>query len=228
MQSIVNLNSFRYNYCMKKLLLLLILCLLTGLFVYANDIEQNEEDMSINLELAQPQKTYDLQRPKYQKNLEVNKTVVTTQQVQDYSEVDPNQKRTANFNKKKKIKDVSVGSKSTYTTTSDTCSCSDTVYTEYEKKNFKLNSGYTKNTTPNHQNQDKGSISVTPEYKINKYVSIQNKFSTDLNNRSNKDEVKLDIRPFKDDRMDFGVGVGEKFSGPSSSSQVNFSTNFRF
>lgn len=221
---------------MKKILSLILICTLSISAVYSEDIEQqdsvkniNEESKEIDLELSQPGKTYDLSRPKYQKNLGADKTVVNEQQAQDYSRVNPNQKRTANFDKKKKLKDVSVGSKSTHTTTSDSYSGSNTLYAEYEKKNFKLNSGYTKNTTPNQSNQDKGSLSVTPEYKINKHVSIQNKYSTDLNNSSNKGEVKVNVKPFKDDRMDMGVGVGQKFSGSSpSSSQVNFSTNIRF
>ncbi len=218
---------------MKRFLIILLAGMFSVLNVYAQDTEQVEtveqEAPSIDLQLTQPQKTYDLSRTKYQKKLSADKTVVNEQQIQDYSKTNPNQKRTATFKNKKKFKDVSVGSNSTHTTTSDTYSGSSTLYTEYEKKNFKLNSGYTKNTTPNQANQDKGTLSVTPEYKINKHVSIQNKYSTDLNNNSKKGEVKVNVQPFKDDRMDMGVGVGQKFSGSSqSSSQVNFSTNIRF
>ncbi|MCR5265559.1 MAG: hypothetical protein K6E29_03070 [Cyanobacteria bacterium RUI128] len=216
---------------MKKLLLSAIFCVLAASFVYAEDIQQTEEpaNKSIDLELAQPQKTYNLQRQNYTKNVSADKTVTNSPEVQDYSKTNPNQKRTANFGKKKKLKDVSVGTQSSHTTTSDTYSGSSTVYTEYEKKNFKLNSGYTRNTTPTQENADKGSVSVTPEYKINKHVSVQNKYSTDLNTDSKKGEVKLNVQPFKDDRMDLGVGVGQKYSNTSqSSSQVNFSTNIRF
>lgn len=216
---------------MKKLLLSAIFCVLATSFVYAEDVQQAEEpaSTSINLELTQPQKTYNLQRPNYTKNVNTDKTVTNSQEVLDYSKTNPNQKRTANFGKKKKFKDVSVGTQSSYTTTSDTCSGSNTLYTEYEKKNFKLNTGYTRTASPAQNNADKGSVSVTPEYKINKHVSIQNKYSTDLNTDSKKGEVKLNVQPFKDDRMDMGVGVGQKYSNTSpSSSQVNFSTNIRF
>lgn len=187
-----------------------------------------QENNDINLELTQPKKTINLERKQYSAQTDYDKTQKSGVS-QDYSTQNPNTKRSAKFKNRKKFKDVSVGTESTHTTTSDTYSSSNTFYTEYEKKNFKLNSSYTKNTTPNQQNQDKGTVSVTPEYRLNRHVSVQNKYSSNLNDNSNKGELKLNVQPFKDDRMDMGVGVGQKFSPSSpSSSQVNFSTNIRW
>ena len=59
-------------------------------------------------------------------------------------------------------------------------------------------------------------------------MSVQNKFSTDLNNNSQKNEVKVKLKPFKDDRMDIGAGAGQKYSETGTSTQVNFTTNFKW
>lgn len=194
------------------------------------ETEQPNEQQEIHLDMGNTKKKYELGKTQYHKNLEVKSAPQAQPQATDYSKTDPNQKRTVTTDHKKKVKNVSFGSKNTHNVTSDTYSGSSTLYTEYEKKNFKLNSGYSRNTTPNQNNTDKGSLSVTPEYKINKHVSVQNQYSTNLNDNSNKAEVRLNVQPTKDDRMNMGVGVGQKFSGSSapSSSQVNFSTNFKF
>ena len=187
------------------------------------------EQQEIMLDTNNTKKKYELSGNKYRQNLKVN-NVNLQQDATDYSKINPNEKRSATVGKKKKVKDVSFGTKSTHTTTSDTYSGSNTLYTEYEKKNFKLNSGYTTNVKQNQENSDKGTLSVTPEYKINKHVSVQNQNSANLNDNSKKTELRLNVQPMKDDRMNMGVGVGQKFSGSSapSSSQVNFSTNFKF
>lgn len=212
---------------MKKFLLILCLILCSPLCL-ADESEQTDvQSNDIHLELNHPKKSVSLPKSKYQSKVDYDKTI-QNMEMQDYSKQNPNTKRSAKFDKKKKMKDISVGTQSTHTTTSDTYNSSNTLYTEYEKKNFKLNSSYTTNTTPNQQTQDKGTISVTPEYKINKHVSVQNKYSTDLNNNSKKGEVKINVKPFKDDRMDMGAGVGQKYGQSGSSSQVNFSTNIRW
>ncbi len=212
---------------MKKYLLVMIMVLCITP-VMAEEETPPEVNNDIRLELTQPKKTINLERRQYTNQTNYDKTL-KSDMPQDYSTQNPNTKRSAKFKNKKTYKNMSVGTESTHTTTSDTYSGSNSVYTEYEKKNFKLNSSYTKNTTPNQQTQDKGTVSVTPEYRLNKHVSVQNKYSSNLNDNSKQGEVKLNVRPFKDDRMDLGVGAGQKFnqSAPSSS-QVNFSTNIRW
>ena len=210
---------------MKRFLLVLG-CILLASSVMSEEVNSNLQFPlnDINLE-TQSQKTYHLSAPKFDSVTEYNKDT-SKNEAQDFSKQNPNTKRSAKFGKKKTYKDFSVGSESTQTTTSDTYSSSNTVYTEYEKKNFKLNSSYTKTTTQNQANQDKGTLSVTPEYKLNNHFSVQNKYSTNMNDNSNKGEVRMNIKPFKDDRMNMGVGVGQKYSQTGTSSQVDFSTNF--
>ncbi len=212
---------------MKRFLLILG-CMLFILSVMAEEVNTNLQSPinDINLE-TQTKKTYNLGAPKFDSATDYNKDI-SKSEPQDFSKQNPNTKRSAKFGKKKTYKDFSVGSESTQTTTSDTYSSSNTVYSEYEKKNFKINSSYTKNTTQNQAGQDKGTLSVTPEYKLNNHVSVQNKYSTNMNDNSNKGEIKMNIKPFKDDRMNMGVGVGQKYSESGTSSQVNFSTNFRW
>ncbi|MBO6273567.1 hypothetical protein J6O48_12435 [bacterium] len=219
---------------MKRFLLGILITITFVVPAFSQDDEEilplTNQFEEINLETNQSAKKYNLERKTFS-NQELKYDKSSNEQIpQDFSNTNPNNKRTVNIDKKKKIKDFSVGTKNTGTFTSDTYSSKGTVYTEYEKNKFKINSSYSRNNTPCQNNQDKGSVSVTPEYKINKHVSVQNVLSNDMNTNSKKSEVKVNVKPFKDDRMDMGVGVGQKFSGNSapSSSQVNFSTNIRF
>ncbi len=190
--------------------------------------EEAQQHQQIQLENIRT-KSYNLKRKEIINPSSDNYKTTTNKDIQDSSLTNPNTKRSFKTDKKKKVKDFSFGTQSTHTTTSDTYSGSNTLYTEYEKKNFKLNTGYTKNTTPNQNKQDKGTISVSPEYKFNQHFSVQNKNSANLNDNSQKTELNLKVTPFKDDRMDLGVGIGQKHSqNAPSSSQFGFTTNLRF
>lgn len=215
---------------MKKFGFLFIFLFFVTLTAISDEIIMTEENKSndINLEISQPQKTYNLSGSKYSKTSDYNKNF-ENKSVHDFSQQNSNSKKSVKTGKNKKFKDISVGAESTHTTSGETYNNSNTVYTEYEKKKFKLNTSYTKKTELNQENQDKGTLSVTPEYKINDHVSVQNKYSTNMNDSSTKGEVKLNVKPFKDDRMDLGVGAGQKYSQTApASSQVNFSTNIRW
>ena len=228
---------------MRKLFLTILSIIICSICAYADmntqyiemtvpDIEPVKEEsvqhQQIQLE-TMPVKSYNLKRKKIINPSSDNYKTTTNKDIQDSSLTNPNTKRSFKTDNKKKVKDFSFGTQSTHTMTSDTYSGTNTLYTEYEKKNFKLNTGYTKNTTPNQNNQDKGTVSVSPEYKFNQHFSIQNKNSTNLNDNSQKTELNLKVTPFKDDRMDLGVGVGQKHSqNAPSSSQFGFTTNLRF
>lgn len=219
---------------MKRFVSVLLLTLLFSP-VFADETAQDEniitepEQQEIMLNVN-TQKKYNTEKRDFKSYKADTPQVSEKREITDYSTTNPNQKRSVTTKHKKKVKDVTFGSDTTHNFTSDTYSGSNTLYTEYEKKKFKINTGYTHTSTPNQETTDKGSISVTPEYKINKHVSVQNKFSNNMNDNSQKGEVRLNVKPLKDDRLDMGVGVGQKFSGKNapSSSQVNFSTNFKF
>ena len=78
--------------------------------------------------------------------------------------------------------------------------------------------------------QKKGTVSVAPEYQFTSKTSVKNVYSKNLGDNSNKTELQLNYKPFKDGRMDMNVGAGQKAydNGQQSSSQINFGTNIRF
>lgn len=78
--------------------------------------------------------------------------------------------------------------------------------------------------------QTKGTVSVAPEYQFSKKATLRNEYSKNLGDKSNKAELQLKYKPFKDDRMDLNVGAGQRMydNGQQSSSQINFGTNIRF
>lgn len=93
-----------------------------------------------------------------------------------------------------------------------------------------VDTSYKSNLAGKISEQTKGTVSVAPEYKFSKKASLKNIYSKNLGDKSNKAEVQLKYKPFKDDRMDLNVGAGQRMfdNGQQSSSQINFNTNIRF
>ena len=73
-------------------------------------------------------------------------------------------------------------------------------------------------------------LSFTPEYKLNNHVTLQNIYTTNFLEKNKKNELIFSLRPFKDDRMNFDIGAGQVYSENTRpvSSQLNFSTKFKF
>ena len=105
------------------------------------------------------------------------------------------------------------------------------LFTRYEKNRFALSSSVTHslNTT---YSQDYSTFSITPELKINNYMSLKNVLSADVtrNRRSSKFVFLFNPLAKKDkDRMQFELGAKQTFNmeTDTTSTQFSFSTQFK-
>lgn len=105
------------------------------------------------------------------------------------------------------------------------------VFSRYEHKRFALTTAYTKtvNTTNNNYN-DK--FAITPEFKLNQYMTLKQKLSADTVKKRKKAELILSVNPFgkKDnDRLRFDFTVGETYDEVSNTfwNRYEFNTIFK-
>ena len=130
----------------------------------------------------------------------------------------------------KKFGKAKVGAKYDTTLSPDSASQKRTLYTNYDLTDkMSVGADYQTNSLSGIEEQTKGTVGIGPEYRLNEKIKLKNKYSKNLGNNSNKGEVSVEYKPFKDDRMDFNAGAAQTQQdyGPGSS-QVNFGTNFRF
>ena len=144
----------------------------------------------------------------------------------------PYEKKSTSFERKKKFGKMSVGNRTDATFSPNEMNRTNTTYTEFTQGKFSVNTSY-KNSTTNFEAQklNAGSVSVTPEYKFNNRMSVQNSYSSNITSRDKKNEVMLRMKPFKDvDRMNFDVGASQIYSETSAPvrSQLKFQTKFNF
>ncbi len=105
-----------------------------------------------------------------------------------------------------------------------------TLYSGYDiTDKMSVGADYQTNSLGGMEAQTKGTVGFGPEYKLNEKIKLKNKYSKNLGNNSNKGEISVEYKPFKDGRMDFNAGAAQTQQdyGPGSS-QVNFGTNIRF
>ena len=139
--------------------------------------------------------------------------------------------KTITSKKEKKFGKNTFGAKYDTTLKTDSASQARTLYAKRDlTEKMSIDTSYRNNSTGNMTEQAKGTVSVAPEYQFNSKTSIKNVFSKNLGDKSNKGELQLQYKPFKDDRMDLNIGAGQKTydNGQKSSSQINFGTNLRF
>ena len=132
--------------------------------------------------------------------------------------------------KEKKFGKAKVGAKYDTTLSPDSASQKRTLYTNYDlTEKMSVGADYQTNSLGGIEEQTKGTVGIGPEYKLNKKIKLKNKYSKNLGNNTNKGEVSVEYKPFKDGRMDFNAGAAQtqQDNGPGSS-QVNFGTNIRF
>ena len=105
------------------------------------------------------------------------------------------------------------------------------LFTRYEKSRFALSSSVTHslNTT---YSQDYSTFSITPELKINNYMSLKNVLSADVTRNRRSTKLVFLFNPFakKDkDRMQFELGAKQTFNmeTDTTSTQFSFSTQFK-
>lgn len=216
---------------MKKLIILIILAFMCQGNSFAEDLEEvdlNAPALKIN---TQTQK--DVLNPK---PILINKNN-SQYNAKNYGKYNPDSaytKKSTSFKREKKFKNVDVGAQYDTTFTPDNASQTRTLYTKMHLNDkASINTSYSTNTNSqsNNTGQMNGTISVTPEYRFNKHLSVQNKFSRNTTNGMSKEEIDIKVNPFKDtDRMDLNAGVGQVqyTNGSPSSSQINFGADFKF
>ncbi len=138
--------------------------------------------------------------------------------------------KTTSYTKEKKLGDFSFGSKTDSVFYPDKYSQTNTYYTKYQKNRFALSTSYKNTALTSFEQYRNGTFMFSPEYKLNNKVSLQSIYSTSFLDRSRKNELLFNIRPFQDDRMNFNVGASQIYSTSitPARSQLNFSTKFNF
>ncbi len=104
------------------------------------------------------------------------------------------------------------------------------LFTKYERKKFALSSSITKSLNTTYA-QDYNTISITPEFKLNNYMSLKNVLSADVTRRRQSSKFIFSVNPFgpKDDRMFFEFGAKQTYNAETedTSTQFSFSTQFK-
>ena len=139
-------------------------------------------------------------------------------------------KKTITNKKEKEFGKAKFGAKYDTTLNPDSVSQKRTLYTNYGlTEKMSVGADYQTNSLSGIEGETKGTVGVGPEYQLNEKIKLKNKYSKNLGNNSNKGEVSVEYKPFKDGRMDFNAGAAQTQQdyGPGSS-QVNFGTNIRF
>lgn len=159
------------------------------------------------------------------------KNEITPLNVYDYKDKDdPYQQHSASFMHEKKYGKFAIGSKSTHKITPDKYSQTNTYYAKYNKDKFSFDTSLKNNGLTSFDAYRNMALSFTPEYKLNNHVTLQNIYTTNFLERNKKNEFVFSLKPFKDDRMNFDIGAGQVYSENTRpvSSQLNFSTKFKF
>ena len=144
---------------------------------------------------------------------------------------DPYQKKSTSYKKEGNFKDFSYGTQYDTSILPDEISQTNKMYTKYKKKNFEIESAYkTKSLNSTIDDKKKGDISVAPQYKINDKIKFKNVYTTSLMEKSQKNQVVLNLKPFKDDRMDLDLGAAQVYPQDNSPvrSQIDFAAKYRF
>lgn len=139
-------------------------------------------------------------------------------------------KKTVTNKKEKQFGKAKIGAKYDTTLAPENVSQKRTLYSGYDiTDKMSVGADYQTNTMGGMEAQTKGTVGIGPEYKLNEKIKLKNKYSKNLGNNSNKGELSVEYKPFKDGRMDFNAGAAQTQQdyGPGSS-QVNFGTNIRF
>lgn len=105
------------------------------------------------------------------------------------------------------------------------------LFTRYEKDKFAVSSSFKKSLNTTYA-QDYNTISITPELKLNSYISLKNKLSADITRNRRSTELIFSLNPFgkKDrDRMLLEAGAKQTYyvDTGENKTQLNFSATFK-
>lgn len=213
---------------MKKVLLLSLYILLFSGSAIA------QEDEAVYLELDKNRHTLPSSlQPDYKHNAADFKSTAQQDPLEKilfYNENDKFKTKSFSQTAEKKFGRTSFGTKYSSDVKPDSMSNSLTLFSKYQREKFSLNSSYKQSQAFMDKKTVPGVFSITPEYKLNDYFSVQNIYSSNLSNNQRKNEVVLSVHPLKNDRMNLDVGAGQVYYNDSrpGSSQFNFSTRFKF
>lgn len=105
------------------------------------------------------------------------------------------------------------------------------LFTKYEKNRFAVSSSVKKSLNTTYA-QDYNTISITPELKLNNYISLKSTLKADVTRNRRSSELKFSFNPFgkKDkDKLIFEAGAKQTYFVNSGAvkTQVNFSAIFK-
>ena len=210
---------------MKKILIAI---LFTCLLNVAN-AEYNADEIVLDIEPIQSA------AQNYNRNFaskSCNYTTTTNKQITPlFNNNSQSTPKSAKYKKEKQYKKMTIGTEYNSTFTEESASQNRSLYSKYKVNDrFSVKTNYDTKTTEQINDQIKGSFSIAPEMRINSKMSVSNVLSRNLGSKSSSEEVKLNIEPFKDGRMDLNVGVGETQydDGSPSHSRINIGTQFKF
>ena len=227
---------------MKNLLLVFLIILSVQLISYAEKQQVPSSPNQVILNVDNEPTLYEKHKAKFEARLEENsiqeqntqdmrKKSYETLLYKDVNRMQPEKKALSKTIDKSISDNTSIGA--TYTTTEKSGELNDSVsvFSKYEKEKFSFTSAYSQNREDLKQNGvSSGSISLSPEFGLNKYLSVKNVYSENITSNQKKSEVVMSVKPFKDDRLDVDLGAGQSFSTDNqpAKSQVNLTTKIRF
>lgn len=155
---------------------------------------------------------------------------ISPENLYKYENFNPYESKSTSYTNQKQHGNFTLGTKYDSTIAPENLTQTSTLFTKYQKNKFSFNTSYKSNSFASLDQRGKGTLSFSPEYKLNSRVSVQNIYSTSFLDKNKKSELVFSLKPFKDDRMDFNIGASQIYSETSTPtrSQLNFSTKFRF
>ena len=215
---------------MKKLLLVFLLCIFSPLYA-----EEQPSAVFLDLNIDERQifnaKTPDLNALNKKREDVDNEDYIYRPMEYIKSEArELYSKKSFSNKKEKKLGKTTIGAKYDTTLAPESINQKRTLYTNYSvTEKMSVGADYQTSSFEGIEAQTRGTVGVGPEYQLNKKIKLKNKYSKNLGNDTNKGEVSIEYKPFKDGRMDFNAGAAQtQQDGGPGSSQVNFGTNFRF
>ncbi len=213
---------------MKKLIIIL----LSIIFINAVYAENPKTLETIHLNIDDEVKNVNAEKERINNEKLEFKINGDLKQDEIYDDSKLYQKKTTTYKKEKEINDkMTVGAQYDTTIEPENLSQTRTLYSKYKMTDkMSVDTSYKNNALSGIDGATKGTVSVAPEYKVNKHLRFRNIFGHNLGDKSDKAELQMKVQPFDDDRMDLSVGAGQvkRDDGGSSSSQINFGTNIKF
>lgn len=194
--------------------------------------EKSADDVYLNVskqEQISIKKAKKFGNKKYDLTTKQNKNI-SPQNAYQYENYNPYASKSSSFTNQKQYGNFTLGTKYDGTYAPESMTQTSTLFSKYQKEKFSFNTSYKSNSLAPIDQRGKGTLSFSPEYKLNNRVSIQNIYSTSFLDKNKKSELVFSLKPFKDDRMDLNIGASQIYSETSAPtrSQLNFSTKFRF